>query len=443
MASTKRGMTAKEKAFYKYYNQQLINGTADPKKLGWYNAIMKATGTKGSTISNSKLQELSIKALSGDKKAQQYLKSMHYNALTGSSLWKGYDTKNLAGASESVRSQYMKDNPLAQYTKDYDMKYYNQYNDMINGNKPMTAAQNEWYQRTINKWNLDDNNDPLVQQKLAMEKDKQNQLNAQDVALNQGLAGMDANNFNAYQAASQNMADRGMGSSGIAQDAYNRLTMSANQNYQQAYSESVQNKANINTQYTANIGQLNAQIAQQKQAQEAAKAEAQAKQDQFLTAQTGVMYANGKPMKDSKGNVIRTLDWYKMTESQRHNLAMENNAANSNIIKAQDSQLDYQLGMTKVQADIQKSQASLKLGYDKLDLAYAKYEADLNKAREQLTIAARNASSKEQANMINGINKQIAALQKQIKAQKDGKATKEQKAQLKKLMGQLDSVLGK
>lgn len=408
-------------------------------------------------INQQQLQQMSIKALSGDKAAQEYLKKMGQNPLTGTSLWKGVDAKTLSG---NALKQYMKDNPTAGITKTADMEQFERFNKLISSNKPMSNKQMQQYQALVQKWNLQDHTNPLVQQQMQLTKDKEMALKAQDSALNNNMANLDMNNFQMFQQLQQNMSERGMGDSGIAQDAALRMQMGANRDYQDAFIQSQQNKSDIQSQYTNQKGQIGLAIDQQKQQKLQFEQQQQLEQqkqvqaqDQFLTKQTGVIYANGKPLMH-KGKPITTLEYQKLSETVRSNIAKENNIANKNqldyLMNAQKNQMNFDLGMAKnqtnllkIQANVETASAKLQLAYKRLDLDWTKASANIDKSKAELDIAARNAATKEQSNMIKGLSTQMSTIQKaidtRVKAGQD--PTPEQKAELQMIMQKLDAVL--
>jgi hypothetical protein len=460
--------SASNRQFFEDYTSTIKRGIANPTHIKRYQDTAKEYGWKVATPDHKMMQDLSIKALSGDTKAQQWLNAMKYKPLSGADLWKGYDTSKLQQGTKPW-GQYYKDNPTSQIAKDYDMKLYESFKNKILNNEALTDAQQKQYQDLIARWNMDDWSNPLVQEKDQLEKDKQAALAQQDAALNQSMVTMDGNNFQLFQELQQQMSDRGITGSGIEQDAYGQMQSAANRDYQDAFMQAANAKTGVTRDYNDRISQTKQEIEQQRIAkeqqawenemaenesqtkaqQEAAKM--QLERDKFLTASSGIMYINGKPL-TANGRPITTVEFQKLTETQRHNLATENNVANKtqldyllgrerNAISQEGHQLDYAVGMAKIQADIQKASANLELGYAKLDQGYAKIEADMNKAKASLDVAARKAATSEQKNMITGIKGQLDSLQKQIKAQKDGKATKKQKEQYNALMKRLDDVL--
>lgn len=455
--------------FVNQYTRDLKAGKADTSKLDWYNNLQKEYGFRKATIDNKALQQMSIKALQGDKKAQEYMKTMGYDPLTGKNLWNGVDANTIKGTS--AFSQYRKDNPLADASKEYDMKYYEQYNDMIKNNKPMSKYQEEWYNDTVKRWGLDDYNNPYIQQQDELKDLEQSQLDAQDQALNNSMATMDANNFQQFQALNQQLSDKGMAASGIGADALARMQMGANRDYQDAYVQATQNKADIQSGFfdkRASVDQLMQEQAMQEQElalqkdqlaaqNDQANADRALKQDQFLTQQTGTVYVGGKQML-YKGKPITTMELMKLTETQRHNLATENNTSVKNLLDYQASlnrdattaagnQLDYQLGLDKnaitregnqldynlgldknnvqrekINADLTAATAKLELDYAKLDFNYKKLESNNKIAQSKIDIAAANAQTSKEKNQITALGKQLDDTSRRIaNYQKAGK----------------------
>ena len=353
-------------------------------------------------------------------------------------------------------------------------------------------------------------------------------MGAQDTALNNSLNQQSATNFQQYQSLMQSMNDRGLGNSGIAEDQYARMNMASNRGYQDAMAESALNKANINTEftdkktgiqstygdklvnlksdyvnrrnsttaeYTQQIGDLNLQKADRDQALKTAEeerklaeekiksderiamAENQLKQDEMLTKQRGVLYMGGKPYLTKQGKLVYTVDYLKMTETQRHNLVQEaidankvsldyaaaidrNNATregnaydyqvgmDANAAKREGDAYDYQLGMAQdatkqlqIQADLQVSMAQIQLDEAKLDFDYAKLESDNAIAQEDIKIAAENAQSSKDGKTLTALGKQSDSLSKQIVAlKKKKKLSTKEKAQLKELVKKYNDV---
>ena len=363
-------------------------------------------------------------------------------------------------------------------------------------------------------------------------------MGAQDTALNNSLNQQSATNFQQYQSLMQSMNDRGLGNSGIAEDQYARMNMASNRGYQDAMAESALNKANINTEftdkktgvqstygdklvnlksdyvdrrnsttadYTQRIGDLNLQKADRDQAiktaeeerklaeekiksdERIAMAENQLKQDEMLTKQRGVLYMNGKPYLTKQGKLVYTVDYLKMSETQRHNLAQEALDANkisldyaaamdknavaregnaitqegnlldynakmdANNATREGNQLDYNLGIAQdatkqleIQADLQVSMAQIKLDEAKLDFDYAKLESDNAIAQEDIKIAAENAQSSKDKSTLTALGKQSDSLSKQIVAlKKKKKLSDKEKKELKSLVKKYNDVNNK
>ena len=569
------------KQFYNDYKKKIITGTNDVKDLARYQEIMKRHGFKGATTSASVMQDLSIRALNGDKDAQAYLKARGYKALEGDALWNGYDTSKLQDAT-GAKYKYLEDNPYSAYTKDSNMKEYARFNKYIENNVQMSPRQMERYKTIVKNWGLDDYTDPLVMQRVKTERDKTDAekrlddylkttedmynkdrdsilgqldeakdyaMGAQDTALNNSLNQQNATNFQQYQSLMQSMNERGLGNSGIAEDQYARMNMASNRGYQDAMADAALNKAGINTdftnqkvntqsaytdrlaslksdytdrrnsttaQYTQQIGDLNLQKSdrdlaikqkedelklaeeQIKSQERVAMAENQLKTDEMLTKQRGVLYMNGKPYLTKQGKLVYTVDYLKMTETQRHNLAQEaleankisldyaaaidknnatregdiydynaaidrNNATREgnaydyqvgmdrNNATREGNQLDYNLGMAQdatkqlqIQADLQVSMAQIQLDEAKLDFDYAKLESDNALAQEDIKIAAENAQTKKDKETLTALGKQSNSLSKQIVAlKKKKKLSKKEKAQLKELVKKYNDVNNK
>ena len=525
------GLTPKEQRFWQQANQiKQLGGQLNAAQQKTYSAI--ANKLRGN-VNQSTLQDLSIRALNGDVQAQNTLKSLHLNPLTGQSLWKGYDPHKLQPGTKAYK-QYMADNPYSDLTKQYDLQNYQIYTERIKNNQPISPEQQQWYNDVTKKWVLPNYFDPNVQvqdELKANEKEyldqltknqqeyldalkkmqeegynrltsaQQSALDAQDVALNNALFQADNDNFQRFLQLQQDMADRGMGDSGIAADAYLRSQMAANQAYQDAYAQAAKTKADIlsdfadrfnqwQAAYTDKIGQTKADYtdklhqtkdyytkaineaklasrdyADKKKAEEAAKALAlqklQTDRDKFLTEQTGYVFVNGEPLKRPDGKPYTTVELQKLFEAARHNKVTEENRSKEiqanyelgkerNAITAKDNQLDYQAKMAQIELDRQKiaqdgqiAMAKLKLAQAKLDLDKQKAQDAMNQAQARLDIMAKNTQTSEMRAKISAIRTQLAALQKQIDAQlKAGnEPTKAQRKQLKELMNQLEALV--
>lgn len=525
------GLTPQEQRFWRQANQiTQLGGQLNANQQKTYSAI--ANKLRGS-VNQSTLQDLSIRALNGDVQAQNTLKSLHLNPLTGQSLWKGYDPRKLQPGTKAYK-QYMTDNPYSDISKEYDLKNYQIYTERIKNNQPISPDQQQWYNYVTQKWGLPNYLDPNVQyqdEMKANEKEytdqltkneqeyldalkkmqeegynrltsaQQSALDAQDVALNNALFQADNDNFQRFLQLQQEMADRGMGDSGIAADAYLRSQMAANQAYQDAYAQAAKTKADIlsdfadrfnqwQSAYTDKIGQTKADYtdklqqakdyytkaineaklasrdyADKKKAEEAAKAlelqKLQTDRDKFLTEQTGYVFVNGKPLKRPDGKPYTTVELQKLFETARHNKATEENQSKEiqanyelgkerNDITAKGNQMNYNAKMAQIELDRQKiaqdgqiAMAKLKLAQAKLDLDKQKAQDAMNQAQAKLAIMAGNAQTSEVKAKISAIKTELSALQKQIDARlKAGKKpTKEQRKQLKGLMDQLEVLV--
>lgn len=525
------GLTPKEQRFWQQANQiKQLGGQLNAAQQKTYSAI---TNKLRSNVNQSTLQDLSIRALNGDVQAQNTLKSLHLNPLTGQSLWKGYDPRKLQPGTKAYK-QYMADNPYSDLTKQYDLQNYQTYTERIKNNQPISPKQQQWYNDVTKKWVLPNYFDPNVQvqdELKANEKEyldqltknqqeyldalkkmqeegynrltsaQQSALDAQDVALNNALFQADNDNFQRFLRLQQDMADRGMGDSGIAADAYLRSQMAANQAYQDAYAQAAKTKADIlsdfadrfnqwQAAYTDKIGQTKADYtdklqqtkdyytkaineaklashdyADKEKTEEAAKAlelqKLQTNRDKFLTEQTGYVFVNGVPLKRPDGKPYTTVELQKLFETARHNKATEENRSKEiqadyelgkerNAITAQGNRMNYNVKMTQMELDRQKiaqdgqiAMAKLKLAQAKLNLDKQKAQDAMNQAQAKLDIMAKNAQTSEVRTKIMAIKMQLSALQKQIDARlKAGKKpTKAQRKQLKELMNQLEVLV--
>lgn len=399
--------------------------------------IVKSNSVTGENLD---LQKLSMAALSGDKSAQEFLKKYNISKASGSALWKGQNvTKEMFDASgQDFRAQYVKDNPYADVTKQYEMNNYNAMSEWIKSGKPIADYQMESYNNLVNKWNLDDMNDPFVQYQQDLKKNQQDALSAQDVALNQGMAQMDANSFQQMQGLQQNMSERGISDSGLASDAYMRAQMANNMNYQQAYAEGATRKADITQQYTDAIqgAKVDSMTYKDQKAQAEAEnmvaqqnalaklQEQQTEQDKYLTSSTGYVYLNGQVMKGANGQPMTSLEYAKLQETNRHNTATES------------------ISMQKMNNDLAVATQKLQYNWASLDLKSQVAQADIADAQAKLEIMARNADTtaiKAQAGILNN---QLKNIQTQINGYKkaDKPVPDSLKTQLKDIMTKMSTL---
>lgn len=342
-------ISAADNKWYNQYSGSIVNGNANASQYHHYLDLQKQYHLHGSSIGGSALHNISIKALSGDKNAQAYLHSMHLTAQDSKhGLWKGV-TDNQLNGNTALRTAYRHDNPYAKFTKNDEMSTYNRYNNSLWGNKQLTGDQLSYYNSIVNKWNLSDQRDPYNQQIHQNNVDKQTALNAQDTALNSSLHQMDTSNYQQYQQMNQDMENRGLTDSGIAADSMTQARADNSGVMSKAYSDAAAQKSDIRNQYDQQNNTIvkNQQDAQAQQAALNEKTQtdllaAQSKQDQYLTSSTGYVYMNGK-MITYGGKPLKSLDYQKLNETQRHNIATENN------IKIKNSN-DYVLGQDANQA---------------------------------------------------------------------------------------------
>jgi hypothetical protein len=429
----------------------VVNGSAS--------SVPHTTPIAKPKLSDSELHSLSIKALGGDKTAQNYLKQMGAQAQTGSKLWAGMTPEQIKAldkqyGNNKISWAYMQDNPTSDYSKNYDMGQYKLYNDMITNNKPMSQWQNEWYQNMTDKWNLENLTDPYQMQMHKLNDDKKNALNAQDVALNNGMATMDANSFQQFQQLQQQMSNRGVADSGIAADTYMRAQMGNNANYQQAFADAATNKANTTKTYDDEIYGVKQDQIKNVMDRDAADAKAQADamsaqaelakqqtaQDQYLTSSTGYVYVGGKQL-TMNGKPITSMEYNKLSETQRHNLATETNTATKNAQDYTLGQDKNDISRTKIASDLQIALAKNQLDQNKLTFSYAKLDSDNSYHQALIKQAADAAQNNTDKTQLTALGKQSDTLAKQISAiQKKKKQTSADKASLKKLIGQYNSV---
>jgi hypothetical protein len=442
--------------WYNTYGGTITNGNANTANYQHYMNLQKKYGLKGYTTSSSALHNISIKALSGDKNAQAYLKALNIKQQTGSALWKGVTNAQL-DANKNLGHAYRVANPNTAYTKGFDNKIYGTYNTAILGNKQMTDDQVNNYHRIVDKYHLDDMTDPYQQQIYKTNQDKQTALNAQTVASNQSLAQMDASNFQQFQQLQQNQSDRGITDTGIAAGGLAQAQMGNAQAYSQAYSDSATNRANITQQYDNQAygikqDQIKFHADQQAEAakQNAANAQnqidlinAQTTQDKYLTSSTGYVYLNGKKL-TSGGKAITSIEYKKLSETQRHNLASENNVSVKN---AQDYNLGTDrnaIARQKVAADLKQSIIKNQLDYAKLDYNYAKLDATNKYNQSKLKLAISSAQTSKDKSQLTALGKQATTLTSQITAaQRQGKKpSKSIVAKYNETMNAISKIVG-
>lgn len=425
------------------YRTSWWNGQNDPTQMAKYRQLENQFGLDKSKdwIQKSALADLSRRALNGDINAQNYLKAMKYQQYSGDNLWYGFNDPTKLQEGSQLWQQYLSDHGTSDYTKQQDLATYNKYKDIIMNGGQLSDDQKAQFQNAAQRWNMADLTDPYAQQRAKLGQDEQQALNAQDVALNQGLGAQDAANFQMFNQIAQSNTNRGIGDTGMGQDNFFRAQMGANQNYQQAFADSAKTKSDIKNQFDSAISQSkidqqnNQQqmdMAQQKAAMDLQKMQNQ--QDQFLTSQTGMVYINGKAVTDSKGNPIHTVDWYKMSETQRHNMANE-------ALTGQKNAQNYDLGNKKIAADLQKYMAGIKLDYAKLDFNYKKLDSQNAIAQDKIKVAIANANNAADRTKLTGLGKQLDTVTKQITAlQKKKSLSKADKATLKKLVSKYNET---
>jgi hypothetical protein len=438
-----------QKSWFNDYSNQIKSGTNNVNEIKRYNDYAHYLKLQKVNPGTDTLRNMSVKALNGDVTAQNYLKAMNQKQLSGSALWNGYNPNSLEKHSGAYR-QYIMDNPLSDIARGSDTDMYNHYNNMIQNGKAMKQSELDWYNQNLTKWNLDDMRNPFTQQQAQLEKDKQSALSAQDVALNNGMAQMDANSFNQMNQLQQQMSQRGMQDSGISADAYMRAQMGNNMNYQKAFSESAQTKSEIQSKYNeaisgSKIGQKQFQMEQEMaQADQAIKLqEIQSDQDKWLTESTGSVFINGQRLMVD-GKPLTTVEWEKLSETKRSNLAKES-------IEQQKNVWDYQLGYDAntikregIATDLQIALARNTLDYAKLDYNYAKLEANNMIAQDKIALAAENAQTAADKSKITALGQQLNSLTKRIvEYQKKGdKVPKELVTEYNNVNGQLQALAG-
>jgi hypothetical protein len=438
-----------QKSWFNDYSNKIKSGTNNVNELKRYNDYAHYLKLQKVNPGTDTLRNMSVKALNGDVTAQSYLKAMNQKQLSGSALWNGYNPNSLEKHSGAYR-QYIMDNPLSDVARSSDTDMYNHYNNMIQNGKAMKQSELDWYNQNLTKWNLDDMRNPFIQQQSQLEKDKQSALSAQDVALNNGMAQMDANSFNQMNQLQQQMSQRGMQDSGISADAYMRAQMGNNMNYQKAFAESAQTKSDIQSKYneaisSSKIGDYEMKVEQDKiNAENAIKLqEVQSDQDKWITEATGMLHVNGQRIMEN-GRPITTVEWEKMSEERRHNIMNE-------TLEGTKIGNDYTLGMDSndikrqgIAVDLQIALARNTLDYAKLDYNYAKLEANNMIAQDKIALAAENAQTAADKSKITALGQQLNSLTKRIvEYQKKGdKVPPELVSEYNNVNGQLQALAG-
>lgn len=177
-------------------------------------------------------------------------------------------------------------------------------------------------------------------------------------------------------------------------------------------------------------------------------------QDIQNTDATGTVYIGGKQLL-VKGNPIPTMDFMRLTEEQRHNIATENNVANgqyldfeaamdSNNASRENSQRTYEVGMDsnevkrqQIAADIGIASKNIELGYAKLEKDYFVAQGNIDQAAAKMGAAARTAGNSEAESRIATVKAKIDAVKSQIK---NGKPTDVQAAKLEGFLNELDEI---
>lgn len=437
-------LQAAQKDWFNQYSKKVSAGVNNTNEMQQYKDYSKAFGMNMAAPNEQVMKQLSIEALNGSRFAQQQLTALGSKGQSGAQLWKGFDPSGLQKGSAAMGA-YMKDNPFSQQSKSQDDFRYKQYSEIIKNGGQLDNNMNNIYQGLLDKWNLDDMRDPFTQQQATLAANKQTALDSQDVALNTGLGQQDAANFQQFQKMEQDMSERGMGASGIAQDAYMRAQMGMNQNLQQSYADSAETKSKIQSQYDeaisgSKIEQGKYQDEKQLKAteQQIAIQAAQTEQDKFLTESTGLLYVGGQQM-TMNGRPITTIEFQKMTEEQRHNMAEENNVATKNAqsyaLGSEANSIKYSLGSEgnaikrdAISADLQIALAKNTLDYAKLDFDYTKLESNNAYNQDKIAQAAAASQNATDKNQLTALGQQSNTLANQIiAAQKAGKPKKDYK----------------
>ena len=396
-------------------------------------------------LSTDQLRDYSLRALAGDKSAIDHLKNAGIARMSSVDLWKGLDPKdgtyfdelgakysNIAKNARNIfEFDFMDTYKDTDYAIQYDEKHRPIYEDMIRNDKSMTDWQVNWYNDMAQRRNLENMNDPFVRQRWQLEQDKKNAMKAQDVAMNQGLANMDAQSFQQAQGLQQQMSDRGIQDSGIASAMYNQAQMANNQQYQQAFTEGTAAKADLQTQFNNAIsGSRMEQAGFEAEQQQAIMEnntklmEIQNDQDKWLTQETGNVFLGGQRLMVN-GKPITTVDWEKMSEEKRHNaisemLTQQKNAwdyqlgTDRNANDRLGIEYDYALGKEKHAIDLQIAMSKLSFDYASLNFDYAKLESNNAIAQQKIAISAANAQTAADKNKLTALSAELNNVTKQM-----------------------------
>lgn len=333
----------------KFFDQYSANRTAgkgqSAERDAYYNTLAKTYGLQTTAYKDPKVNN-SYNALNGgitsmadfnklDKTSDGFVKMPDGSYATPDGLMKlSQDEYDAFGLSKGKTTKL--DDAYGIADKNKMDEFMKQMNDMY---APMIGQYNSYLG--------------------TLQGQHQNNLNMIDAQGNRTLQGVSDNNFLAAQQNEQSLADRGMGTSGVGDEFRTRTQMSANRNLQDSYMQTAQQKADENSQFSQNENQIKMALAELnpeakgqamyqnwldttggskgiKESQAAAQQQAQAKNDEYLSSQTGVLYQNGQVVKDAKGNAIKTLDGQKLD------------------LDKTKAQLDANIALAKVQNDRDK-----------------------------------------------------------------------------------------
>ena len=446
-----KNITDAQHDFFNKYSNAIKTGTNNLSQLKQYQGYAKAFGLQAAAPDENVLRQISIAALNGSKGAQNYLTTMGLKPQSGANLWKGVNGKSLQTGS-GAWNQYYKDNPYSSVSRDYEKHQYDVYAQRLANGEQLSPTELKAFQNASKKWNMTDLTDPMELEIYKMGKEKDKALEGQDIALNQSLSAIDAKNFQTMQAAEQNMANKGLLGSGIAADAYQRATMASNQDLQKAYADSATKKSEISGAYADKISQLKLASEEQKQKAAIAQQEAaielqklQTDQDKFLTSQSGYIWIGGKPLTGADGKPITTMDWQKLSETQRHNLQQE-------ALDAQKNNNSFQLGMlnanndaTRIANQLSIAQGQMALDLKNFELNSQKFQVSSAQVQQELANAAIQTTNE-------ALKIQLTALQSQLKevtdraqeyTKKGKKVPKDLEKQIQELNNKIQEAVGK
>lgn len=304
------------------YNANLQKGVATTEKADNYaKEISKMYGlniqTKGTPVNTS------ISALSGNTNAINQIKAKAVVPATEQERRKwfdGYNANLLKGTTTTAKADAYAKEIAKMYGLSVQEKTPTWFNDKSDYlgiiTDPKTGkmytqdgveVNQQGYDTLVKAYNdkkkkeyLDQMNaqyKPIIDQYNnylnSLQGQHQNNLNMIDSQNNRTIQGVSDNNFLAAQANEQQLAERGMGSSGVGDEFRTRNQMSANRNLQDAYMQANQLKANENAQFGSQQNEIQMALAQLNP-----EAQAQSQYQQWLDSTGGAKGLESKAATD-------------------------------------------------------------------------------------------------------------------------------------------------